>query len=218
MPLQRTLALLKRDLANIAMPGGTLSGTLQTTATSAGSSGANVAAPSRMTASTLGAGQSFQASPDIYTATGVVDETTPWAEMQKVAYFLVQSTNRGESRDLYRSVSRNLLPPVVDTPVAERLMGGVLDMAFYYYDGTEWRGDWDSTTEEAKLPRAIRVSIELAPPETAERRLPPVELVVPLEVQALTNAATSASSSQTGGSQAGGAQSGPSQPSGGGQR
>ena len=101
-------------------------------------------------------------------------------------------------KDLIRSVQRNLLPPTVeDPPVYQWLVGGIQNVTFYFYDGTQWRDYWDSTAEETKLPSAIKVQINRAVQERGEAQLPPVELVVPVTVQVSTNATTQA----TGGTQ-----------------
>jgi general secretion pathway protein J len=167
LPLQHTLAIIKRDLANMVAPGGTLSGPLQTSPTT-----------SSLT---------DQASPDFYTASAVIDETTPWAEVQKVAYLLVDPTNTVAGKDLVRSVTRNLLPTLEEQPAQQWLMSGVEGIAFYFHDGTQWREAWDSTTEEAQLPRAIKVQIHLAADTAAASQRLPIELVVVLDVRSGTN-------------------------------
>src|SRR5438132_197482 len=106
-------------------------------------------------------------------------------------------TDRGAvGKDLVRTVARNLLPPTADEqPAQQWLMSGVQGMTFYYYDGTQWRDSWDSTTTDPttgltnNLPKAIKVLIQLAAPETgrALSAPAPVELVVPVVVQARTN-------------------------------
>jgi type II secretion system protein J len=176
LPLQRALAVIHRDLANLVVPGGTLSGVLQTTSTT-----------------NLIAGLS---SPSFYSSTGVIDETSPWAEIQRISYLLVESTNRTGGRELVRAVTRNLLPGTAEELPAEQwLMSGVDGIAFSYYDGTQWRDAWDSTTADQttgqtnNLPRAIKVQIQLAS-EQGGRAAPtvaPIELVVPILVQARTN-------------------------------
>jgi len=177
LPMQQGLAILKRDLENIVMPGGPLSGVFQTTAIT-----------------NLVGGQS---SPDFYTSTGLIDQTSPWAQIQRVSYVLADPTNRAAAgRELIRAVERNLLPATMqDEPAEQWLMSGVQGMTFYYYDGTQWRDSWDSTTTDPttgltnNLPKAIRVLIQLAAPETgrALSAPAPVELVVPVVVQARTN-------------------------------
>ena len=167
LPVQQTVAIIKRDLANLVLPGGTLSGALQTT-----------------TITNAVAGQS---SPDFYTSTGLIDETSTWGEVQRVAYYLLPSTNGTAGKDLYRSVTRNLLPSLQEQPVLTPLLTGVQSVFFFYHDGTQWQDTWDSTTQTPPLPKAIKVQITLAPEELGRPQTPPVELVVPLLVEAPTN-------------------------------
>ncbi len=204
LPLQQTLTILKRDLANIVVPGGTLSGTLQTSAnsgmnSSASSSSTSSGSSSGINASTLvNNGMVLgQSSPTLYTATGSLDETSPFAEVQKVSYQLVSSTNLSSTgRDLVRSVTRNLLPTLQDQAVKQSLLTGVQSITFQFHDGTQWRDSWDSTTaDSARLPHAIKVQLQMAA-EPSARTLPtPVELVVPLLVDGGSNT-TAQSSSQ----------------------
>lgn len=173
LPLEQALATLKHDLANLVPPG-TLAGELQTTPTTGLS-----------TAARLPGAQAI--SPDFYTATGLIDETSPWAEVQRVSYFLAEPTNHVRGLDLVRATTRNLLPPIEQTPAYQRLASGVDSLTFLFYDGADWIDSWDSTTAEPKLPLAIKVQLGLTPTETDRRQPLPLELVVPLEVQAGTN-------------------------------
>ncbi len=212
VPQQHALAIIKRDLANIVLPGGTLFGPLQTTASfgsqtnqssqsgqsgqPASSVGARPAAASNPNLG-LGASSQGQASAEFYTATGLIGDASPWGEVQKVSYYLAQPTNNVVGRDLIRSVTRNLLPTLAEQPEDQWLMSGVESIFFTFYDGTQWGDSWDSTTQPTQLPLAIKVTIQLAPEEN-ERVLPaPIELVVPLPTQASTN--QTAQTSQTSG-------------------
>jgi len=177
LPEQQAIAVMQRDLANLVVPGGTLSGVFQTLS---------------ITNSVGG-----QASPDFYTTTGFIDETSPWAEIQRVSYVLMDPPNRGATgRDLVRTVVRNLLPATAeDQPARQWLMGGVQGLTFYYYDGTQWRDSWDSSSADPttgltnNLPQAIKVQIQPVPQQTgrALSMTAPIELVVPIVVQARTN-------------------------------
>jgi type II secretion system protein J len=165
LPLQQATSIIKRDLGSIILPGGSLSGELQTAATANRVDG--------------------QVSPDFFTADGIVDAAVPWAEVQKVSYLLVDSQNAADGKDLMRAVTRNLLPVVVaDQPVQQRLIGGVRSVAFYFYDGTQWRDSWDSATEETKLPQAIKMQIALVSGNKGGPQAAPVEIVVPIAVSA----------------------------------
>jgi len=183
LPAQHALSVIQRDLANLAVPGGTLSGVFQTASISNGVGG--------------------QSSPDFYTTTGFIDQTSPWAEIQRVSYVLMDPTDRDVvGKDLVRTVARNLLPPTADQqPAQQWLMGGVQGVTFYYYDGTQWRDSWNSTTADPttgltnNLPQAIKVQVQLASQQTgrALSAPAPIELVVPIVVQARTNRTQQAS-------------------------
>ena len=138
-----------------------------------------------------------QSSPDFYTSTGFIDPTSPWGEIQRVSYVLTEPADRNAAgRDLIRAVTRNLLPAtVIEEPARQWLMSGVQGVTFYYYDGTQWRDSWDSTTPDPtsgltnNLPQAIKVQIQLAtwPGGKAVAVAAPIELVVPIVLQARTN-------------------------------
>jgi len=170
LPLRHALITIKRDLANLVLPGGALSGSLQTTS---------------ITNTVAG-----QASPEFFTASGSIDETSPWADVQKVSYALVPSNDRRAGLDLIRAVTRNLLPAGrMEVPAQQWLLSGVQTIGFAYFDGNQWRAWWDSTGADPTsgqtnaIPQAIKVQIQLASQEAAGR-LSPVELVVPIMVQA----------------------------------
>ena len=177
LPLQHALATIKRDLVALIPPGGTFGGELQSAPTTEVSS----------TMTPFANGQ--RVSPDFTTASGFVDEYTPFADVQRVTYYLVDPTNNHTAgRDLMRVRSRNLLPATVDEPTAQWLMGGVETVNFQFYDGFSWQDTWDSTTS-SNLPTAIK--LQLVP--AAEFNQPnqylqtPIELVVPIVATARTN-------------------------------
>lgn len=186
LPVQQAIGIIKRDLAGIMVPAGQFSGALQTTPTTVdNTSGATVVAGLRV-------------SPDIYTCTGLVDDTSPFAEVQKVAYYLADPTNNTAGKDLIRSITRNLLPARSEQPVEQWLMSGVESMAFLYFDGTTWADTWDSVAT-TNLPMAIKVQISRATEQKNISTLAPIEFIVPIMVQVRTNSASSTTTS--GGSQ-----------------
>lgn len=180
-PLEHTLTLLQQDLANLVVPGGKLSGDLQTSPVASKNT---TTAPSQAMPTQPG-----QASPEFHTATGVLDEYTPWAEVQKVSYYLIAPTNAGYGKDLVRAVTRNLLPTLQDQPVITPLLTGVQSIFFSYFDGIQWQETWDSTTAATPLPKAIKVQIAMASAEheRAMTQTTPIELVVPLWVGTVSN-------------------------------
>ena len=113
LPIEQTLAILRKDLASLVIPGGTFGGTLQTSSTATGS---------QMDS----AGR--RVSPDFYTATGMVDDNSPFAEVQKVGYFLANPTNQSSGFELIRVTSRNLLPVNVEELEPQLLLSGVQNM------------------------------------------------------------------------------------------
>ena len=181
LPLQHTLTVIKRDLANLAVPGGTLSGTLQTTPT----------ASSTASLSHYGA----QCGPTFHTASGTLTEFEPWSEMRKVTYYLMPSTNNAPGLDLVRSVTRNLLPVATEEYIDQTLMSGVDDLQFLFYNGTQWVEDWDSSattssSQSSSVPQAVRVLLTLVNQDGVVSQNP-IEMVVPVVVGAATNAASS---------------------------
>jgi prepilin-type N-terminal cleavage/methylation domain-containing protein len=184
LPLTRAVNSIRRDLANIVLPGGTMFGPLQTTS---------------ITNSLPG-----QVSPDFYTTSGVIDEVSYFGDVQRVAYALAPPADRAApGLDLIRGVSRNLLPPnTPDVPTQQWLLGGVRSLTFTYYNGTQWVPTWDSTTTDPtlsisnNLPLAIKVQIFMAPERNAVGQPAPVEIIVPLMVQVNTNQTASTGASR----------------------
>lgn len=182
LPLDRALEILKRDLTSLVPPGGTFSGPFQSaTSTRAGLGPASTASTNNQ--STLLPGRVV--SPVIHTASGIIDDWKPWAEISRVTYYLGTPTNHDAGLDLYRAVTRNLLPIVEDQPEHQWLLGGVEALQFLYFDGLQWLESWDSDTAPTPLPGAVKVQLWL----TVSRESPrptsshPIELIVPIQVQ-----------------------------------
>jgi len=186
LPLQQTLSIIKRDLANLVPPGGALSGQLQ----------------SAPTTSTASSSMSRATGPQFYTSVGIVSDDHTYGEIERVAYFLAASTNDAAGQDLFRTVSRNLLPVTQDVTDDQFLMGGVDTITFQYYDGNNWKDTWDSTTADSvtgltnNLPRAIKLSLALHTEVQTLGTPAPVELIVPILVLARTNVITTVGGAQ----------------------
>jgi len=133
------------------------------------------------------AGVSDPVAVEMFTASGAMSDNAPWADIQRVTYELKTPTVASAvGRDLYRSVTRNLL--AMSTPdVTEQLMlSGVQSVKFSCYDGTQWDDTWDTTNPTAtytNLPLAVRVDILMA----GRSDLQPIEIVVPIDSQTRTN-------------------------------
>lgn len=177
VPLQQALNTIQRDLEGMMLPGGRFAGTFSTSVEGMSNNVAFIG--ERLT-------------PDIFTTSGSVSDSARWSDAQKVAYFLALPTSSTipSGKDLVRQVTANLLPVSVEEPEVQWLMGGVQDMALQYFDGLVWSETWSDTN----LPSAIRVQLTLAAEYRSSAKVPaPIELIVPVLIQASTN------STETGG-------------------
>jgi len=172
-PIDSAVTFLKRDLQCVVTP---------TNGTSKVLSGSF-----RVGDNITSVGVSDPVAIEMFTATGALSDSQPWGDIQRVTYELKNSaTAAGPGRDLYRSVSRNLL--TVSTPAVEDqlMLSGVARVTFSCYDGAQWNAAWDTTsatTGNTNLPQAVRVVIHLAGNGNAQ----PVEIVVPIDSVARTN-------------------------------
>ena len=131
---------------------------------------------------------------EMYTATGALRGDAPWGDIQKVTYELREPTDRNAAgRDLYRSVTRNVLATTQPDVDDQWMLGGVQSIEFSCYDGSQWSDTWDTTgitSVNTNLPVAVRVRILLAgnnPSATS-----PIEMLVPVDSRSRTNAVLNA--------------------------
>jgi type II secretion system protein J len=124
---------------------------------------------------------------EMCTATGALDASEPWADIQRVTYELKTPAFAGSAGlDLYRSVTRNLLPATTPEVSDQLMLSGVASVKFSCYDGAIWQDTWDTTSSTAvntNLPLAVKVDIQMA----GNASLEPVEIVVPLDAVVRTN-------------------------------
>jgi type II secretion system protein J len=189
--LNQALALLRRDLQGAVSPN--TNGIFLCDFISGAAAGSSM-------------GSTKNSSLEFCTTTGVIKDDAPWGDLQRVRYELVQPANRTlRGLDLVRVVTRNLLPTTTEETATQWLMGNVESLEFLSYDGSTWRDSWDTTMGDTGLPLAVRARLQLANTNQAGNvsftQLEPLELLVPLMVQARTNTATATSDAQTGGPQ-----------------
>jgi len=150
-------------------------------------------------------GGSKGSSLEFCTTTGLIRDDAPWGDLQRVRYELVEPADRTlRGQDLVRVVTRNLLPTTTEETATQWLMGNVESLEFLSYDGSSWRDSWDTTTGDTGLPLAVRARVQLANTNLTGNvsfNQEPLELLVPLMVQARTNTAIATA---TGGAQNGG--------------
>lgn len=125
-----------------------------------------------------------------YTTSGTLNENDPWGDVQQVVYELRDSSDaQRRGKDLYRTVSRNVLSTSAEQPTSETpLLGNVQSLEFECYDGGNWLPSWDTSISETNLPVAVRVKVRLAGDNDANSSAQqPYEMVVPVLSQSRTN-------------------------------
>jgi type II secretion system protein J len=131
---------------------------------------------------------------EMFTATGALHDGAPWGDIQKITYELRDPAGRnGPGKDLYRTVTRNVLATSLPDADNQWLLGGVQSIAFSCFDGSQWSDTWDTTgvtSANTNLPVAVRVRIQLAGNSPANAA--PIEMLVPIDAQSRTNAVLNA--------------------------
>ena len=184
MPVNQALSVIKKDLKGVLPPGGTLAGQFVSDAT----------------------GNSKLGRLEFNTTSGTILSNAYWGDVQKVTYYLKESdyqdSTNSNGMDLIRGVTRNLLPVLTEEIDETPLLQGIETLAFEFYDGTEWKTSWDSSTATPTMPLAVRVSLELTPSDGEERQdlkqRNLIELVVPITIVSPTNSTASTASTATG--------------------
>jgi type II secretion system protein J len=172
LEMQRALAIVRRDFAGLMLPGGTFAGQFQ----------------SESSATFGSENHGERITPDMCTSTGRIDGFNPFSEAQRVAYYLADGAERGSNstKNFVRVVTRNLLPvQESDEGEDQVLLEGVLSATVSFYDGTAWTDTWDSEATST-LPRALKLSLVMAPHEASQSTPAPIDLVVPVLVRTTT--------------------------------
>jgi type II secretion system protein J len=176
-PVDQSLTILRRDLQCAVTPkaSGVLSGDFKI---------GNVTST----------GISDPVSAEIYTADGALSENNPWGDIQRVTYELKDSTTGAAGKDLYRSVTRNLLTETTPDVEDQLMIRGVDSVQFSAYDGSQWNDSWDTTdttSANTNLPVAVRVDIQLT---GSDKNSSPIEILVPIDSQSRTNSTSTVGS------------------------
>jgi type II secretion system protein J len=183
IPLNHAAAILKADLRGTLITGGTMAISIESPGTESGNN-----QPTDL---------------DIYTTTGVLHDSLPWGDVQKVSYLMKDSANAARlgGKDLVRVITRNLLASTQPDLAEQPLLSGVSSVQFSFYDGANWQTSWDSTSADGSVtpaPRAIKVHIEFANANSIGQGRLPLEVLVPVDSQGSSNS-VAASGSVTGG-------------------
>lgn len=172
--IQRTLSIVRKDLAGIMIPPSPTA----TTAKLSGQLTTEIASTNELD------GTSERITPDLFTNSGRIDGWSPYADVQMVSYYLSPAADGGQAKDLVRVVTRNLLPVIEATIENQILLTGVNSAGISYFDGENWLDIWDSATTST-LPAAIKFSVVLEPRDRTAARSDsaPIELIVPILVK-----------------------------------
>jgi type II secretion system protein J len=145
-----------------------------------------------------------------YTTSGVINDREPWGDIQKVEYYLATPTDRDPAMglDFIRKPTRNLLASTIEenedmTPF--RLLRGARSLQLLYWDGEAWIDRWDSTVEQNRNPRAVKLRLEFVESRDAERIESPIELVCGIAPEPRPTPAPAAAGGGAGGAARGGA-------------
>lgn len=175
-PVDLALAVMKRDLECVVTP------TNNTT---------KILSGDFRVGDITSSGNNEPVSIEMFTATGQMTAKEPWGDIQKVTYELRDPTSRNsQGKDLFRSVTRNLLSPTPPQPDDQWMMSGIQSISFSCYDGVQWWNTWDTTgqvSDNTNLPVAVRVDIQ-----QVGSQMSPIELVVPIDSLSRSNAVISA--------------------------
>lgn len=120
------------------------------------------------------------------TTTAPDDRDDPSADVQEVEYYIVNDPDAQNRKAglLVRSANRDLLATTRGQAVEEPLLAGVSALDVEFFDGTEWKGSWSYDSTNAKLPTAVRVTLQTT-------NSAPVELMVPWTTQTIVEATDS---------------------------
>lgn len=201
LPIQQSLAILRKDLQNAVNPGGVLAGHFRVggPADSLASGSATVTGSGSATGrgTSLGIAASTQGGGlDFFTAVGNPGDWEPGADIIEVNYQLMEpleKTDETRGQDLVRSVTRNLLSTGTLESEEQRLLPNVESLEFEFYDGYNWQTTWDTSMDSTPLPNAVRVSLLIAPdldnPATIRE---PIRMIVCLNPRSTTNEVSTA--------------------------
>ena len=167
----RAMAMLRNDLRNALVSGGTLAATLEG---SPESHGAGFPGYLKFTATT---------------ARDVGDELG--GDVQEIEYFIARDAEAADQKAgvLVRTINRDILATTQPTPPEERVLAGVESMDVSFYSGSAWKTSWEVTTDSKTLPEAVRVSIQ--PVADKEGRKPAaIEVLVPWTTQSAIETTT----------------------------
>lgn len=163
----RAAATLREDLRGAIVTGGLLASVLEGSAQ----------APS----------SSFPGYLKFSTTTAREDDNGVGGDLQQVEYFVASGGADPSVGTLVRTVERDPLSALQTNLPQDALLGGVTAMEVSFYDGSSWTDSWSYSTDQPKLPEAVRVIIRQPAPA------PPIEVEEPWATEPAAEPSPSAS-------------------------
>ena len=170
--------MIRNDLRNALVSGGTFAATLQGSPESHGSG-----FPGYLK----------------FTATTARDaEDELGGDVQEIEYYIARDNEAVDQKAgvLVRTINRDLLNTVKQTAVEERVLAGVEAMEVSFYSASAWKTSWEVTTDSKTLPEAVRVTIQ---PVADANGIKPaaIEVLVPWTTQSAIEATTTTTTGGT---------------------
>ena len=164
--------VIRNDLRNAIVSGGTLAATLE--------------------GSQQSSGGSFPGYLKFTTTTAPDADEVPNPDMQQIEYYIVTDPAATDPKAgmLVRAHDRNLLATTTEVAVEEPLLAGMESMEISFYDGSSWQDSWSVTTDDKTLPEAVRVRLHPARKTAGDFVPPPIEILVPWMIEAAVETTT----------------------------
>ena len=171
--------VIRNDLRNAIVSGGTLAATLE--------------------GSQQSTDGSFPGYLKFNTTTTPDADEVPNPDVQQIEYYIVTDPAAADQKAgmLVRAHDRNLLATTTEEAVEEPLLAGMESMEVEFYDGTDWQDSWSVTTDSKTLPEAVRVRIHPARKTAGDFVPPPIEVLVPWTVEAAVETTATATTGGT---------------------
>ena len=161
----RAEAVIRNDLRNALISGGSLAAILE--------------------GSPEGPGSSFPGYLKFTTTTANNRDEQIIGDVQQVEYFVVADREALEAKSgkLVRAVDRNLLAAVREEPDEEPLLAGVEALEVSFYDGQSWLETWEVGEGDVLVPQAVRVKVRRSMVDEKRGPQRPLEILVPWTTQ-----------------------------------
>ncbi len=164
-------SIIRNDLRNALVSGGTLAATLE--------------------GSQDGHGGGFPGYLKFTATTAKDADDELGGDVQEIEYYIARDPDAADQKAgvLVRTINRDLLNTTKQQPPEERVLAGVEAMELSFYSGSAWKTSWEVTTDSKTLPEAVRVSIQ--PVADADGNKPAaIEVLVPWVTQSAIEATT----------------------------